>query len=98
MLFIDEWTDGLKVYFLANGVGVYTHVYSLETIIGEQKCGRSFHDHHEFIEFTFEHTNLTEDVEIVISCPHEGYQWGIKDVVVGLLTCHSTCTECTGPN
>ena len=50
------------MYFRANGAGVYTYVYDMENIIGEEKCGRSHHDHHHVVDFTFEHTDLTEDL------------------------------------
>ena len=97
LLFIDFWPNGIKMNFRSNGQGVHTYVYDMEDIIGEELCGRSFHDHHEVVEFTFLHTDLPEDVYIEIECTDLGYQWGIKDVVVGLLICDSFCEQCTGP-
>lgn len=48
-LFIDKWSNGQKIYFRANGESVYTYVYDMESIVGEELCGRADHDHHEYV-------------------------------------------------
>lgn len=95
-LFIDDWVNNMIVTFEENGIMVYQYKYYMQFIIGEYLCGRAPHDHHEIIDFTFPH-NRTNNIDLTISVPYSGFQWGIRDVVVGLLLCDTSCNSCKGP-
>ena len=48
----------------------------MEGVVGEYLCGRNYYDHIDIIEFWFDHTTNSIDLEITVS--DDKYAWGVR--------------------
>ena len=95
LLFIDDWVNGMSILFTEGGFNRFQFQYQMENMPGEYLCGYSTYDHQDVVDFTFNHTSNSINMDIYASVNLS--MWGIKEVQIHVLTCHSTCATCFGP-
>jgi hypothetical protein len=67
----------------------------MEGAVGEYFCGHNYYDYHDVVDNWFTHSGSS--IVLNIYSAYSGYAWGIKDMIMNLLKCHTSCTTCSGP-
>lgn len=67
----------------------------MEHTVGEYKCGRNTLDHEDVVDFWFPHTSASINFKIEVS--DHGFAWGVKEIIMHVMKCDSSCATCDGP-
>ena len=68
----------------------------MEEVVGEYKCGRNYLDHEDVVDFWFPHTS-SSITDFTITVSDDGFAWGVREILMHVLECDSSCTTCDGP-
>ena len=49
------------------------------------------------MDFWFEHNSTSNPINFQITTSHDGYAWGIKEVMMQVMKCDPSCSTCYGP-
>lgn len=95
LLFIDQWVNGMSILVQENGKNAFSFTYQMEGIAGEYLCGLNYDDHLDVMDNWFTHTG-SSITNLVIKASTDYYAWGIKELTINVLKCHSSCSSCSG--
>lgn len=95
VLFIDDWSNGMSILFAEGGKNRFQLSFQMEGVPGEYLCGYNTYDHHDIADSTFDHSSA--DVALSIYSASNGYAWGIKDILIHVIKCDTSCATCNGP-
>jgi hypothetical protein len=96
LLFIDQWVNGMSILVQENGKNAFSFTYQMEGIAGEYLCGLNYDDHLDVMDGWFAHT-ASSITDLTVRASNDYYAWGIKEVILHVLICHTSCSSCSGP-
>jgi hypothetical protein len=67
----------------------------MQTVKGEYITGMNYHDHIAIVDFWFPHSSAS--VSLTIEASAVKFAWGVKDIMIEELQCHTSCQTCKGP-